>query len=510
MSIDQRKAGVLLSYMGEVVKILVNLIYTPIMLRLLGQSEYGLYQLVYSVVSYLSLLSLGFGSSYLRFYSRYKAQKDEDGVAKLNGMFMIIFCLISLICVGCGIVMLANIRSIFGTGLTENEYVTARILMGLLIMNLALTFPNSVFNCVITANEKFLFQKLLILLQNIFSPFLTLPLLLMGYGSVGMVLVTTFLTLVVLISNMLFCFKKLHIRFCLKKIQISLLKELWIFTFFIFLNQIIDQINWSVDKFLLGRLSGTIAVAVYGVGSQINTLYLQFSTSISNVFVPKVNRVVAETNDNVLLTDIFTKVGRIQFIVLGLILSGFIFFGYPFIKMWAGNEYKDAYVVAILLIAPVTVPLIQNLGIEIQRAKNMHKARAIVYLFIAIANIFISIPLIRMCGPTGAALGTTISLVAGNIIFMNWYYHVRMGLNMFHFWREIANFIPALIVPCMVGIIIAKFADITNVISLGVFAIVYTAVYGISIYFLGMNDSEKKLVEEPVGKILRKQRTEEK
>lgn len=139
MSIDQRKAGVLLSYMGEVVKILVNLIYTPIMLRLLGQSEYGLYQLVYSVVSYLSLLSLGFGSSYLRFYSRYKAQKDEDGVAKLNGMFMIIFCLISLICVGCGIVMLANIRSIFGTGLTENEYVTARILMGLLIMNLALT-----------------------------------------------------------------------------------------------------------------------------------------------------------------------------------------------------------------------------------------------------------------------------------------------------------------------------------------------------------------------------------
>ena len=62
----------------------------------------------------------------------------------------------------------------------------------------------------------------------------------------------------------------------------------------------------------------------------------------------------------------------------------------------------------------------------------------------------------------------------------------------------------------MVGIIIAKFADITNVIRLGVFVIVYTVVYGISIYFLGMNDSEKKLVEEPVGKILRKQRIEEK
>ena len=211
MHINQRKAGVILSYAGEIVKILVSLVYTPIMLRLLGQSEYGLYQLVYSVVSYLSLLSLGFGSSYLRFYSRYKAQKDEDGVAKLNGMFMLIFCSISVICILCGIVMIGNIRGIFGTGLTDSEYETARVLMGLLIINLAMTFPNSVFNCSITAHEKFLFQKLLILLQNLFSPFLTLPLLIMGYGSIGMVSVTTFLTFAVLLSNLFYCFKKLHI-----------------------------------------------------------------------------------------------------------------------------------------------------------------------------------------------------------------------------------------------------------------------------------------------------------
>lgn len=504
MKINQRKAGVILSYAGEIVKILVNLIYTPIMLRLLGQSEYGLYQLVYSVVSYLSLLSLGFGSSYLRFYSRYKAQKDENGVAKLNGMFMIIFCSISVICVLCGSVMIGNIRGIFGTGLTNAEYETARILMGMLIINLAMTFPNSVFNCSITANEKFLFQKFLILLQNIFSPFLTLPLLIMGYGSVGMVLVTTFLTFVLLLSNIFYCFKKLHIRFEFKKFQAGLLKEMWVFTFFIFLNQIIDQVNWSVDKFLLGRFAGTTAVAVYGVGGQINTMYQQFSTSISNVFVPKVNRIVAESNDNNQLTKLFARVGRIQFIVLDLILSGFIFFGYPFVKMWAGEEYGASYAVAILLIVPVTVPLVQNLGIEIQRAKNMHKVRSIVYLFIAIANVFVSIPLIKLMGPAGAALGTAISLFAGNIIFMNWYYHARIGMNMIYFWQEIAKFIPALIAPCVVGIAIMKFVNITGLVKLGVFAGIYAAVYGLSMYFLGMNEEEKQLVMGPIRKIIRK------
>ena len=147
------------------------------------------------------------------------------------------------------------------------------------------------------------------------------------------------------------------------------------------------------------------------------------------------------------------------------------------------------------------MPLIQNLGIEIQRAKNMHKARAIVYLFIAIANVVISIPLIKLMGPIGAALGTAISLIAGNIIFMNWYYHARIGMNMFYFWKEIAKFIPALIVPCVVGTAIMKFVNITGLVKLGMFAIIYTVIYGVSMYFLGMNAEEKQLIMGPIKRI---------
>ena len=504
MKINQRKAGVILSYLGEIVKILVNFAYTPIMLRLLGQSEYGLYQLVYSVVSYLSLLSLGFGSSYLRFYSRYKAEKDGDGIAKLNGMFMMIFCIISIICIFCGAIMLKNIHTIFGTGLTDAEYSTAKILMCVLIINMAITFPNSVFNCLITAYEKFFFQKLLILLQNIFSPFFTLPLLILGYGSIGMVSITTFLTFILLLTNAFYCFEKLQIRFKFCGFKLELLKEMSFFTFFIFLNQIIDQINWSVDKFLLGRLVGTTSVAVYGVGGQINTMYQSFSTSISNVFVPKVNKIIAETNNNNELNRIFAKVGRIQFIVIMLILSGFIFFGRAFITIWAGDRYDVSYIVAELLIVPITIPLIQNLGIEIQRAKNMHKARSVIYIMIAVVNVFISIPLIKIMGPVGAALGTSVSLIVGNIFFMNWYYQKRIGLDMMYFWKQILGFVPALIIPCIIGLSFMKYVNITGVGKLGLYSVVYAAVYLLSMYFFGMNDDEKILVMGPIKKVIRK------
>ena len=105
-------------------------------------------------------------------------------------------------------------------------------------------------------------------------------------------------------------------------------EEMAIFSFYIFINAIIDQINWSVDKFIIGRFRGTVAVAVYGLASQLNTYYLSLSTSISNVFIPRVNRMVAANDDRRELTNLFTRIGRIQFILLSLICSGLIFLAF--------------------------------------------------------------------------------------------------------------------------------------------------------------------------------------
>ena len=398
MKNNQLRIGVILSYITMFAQNIIGILYTPIMLRLLGKSEYGLYQLVYSVVSYLGLLSFGFGSAYVRFYSRYKVKNDKDGIARLNGMFITIFLIIALISILAGSVLIFNVELIFKQGLTPSEISTARILMILMVFNLAVTFPSSVFDSYVTAYECYFFQRVVSLLQTVLNPFLTLPLLLMGYKSISLVVVTTILTVGKFIINMYYCRKKLDMQFKFKDMQFSLLKEIWVFSFFIFLNMIVDQINWSVDKFILGMFGGTIAVAVYAVGGQINTLYMSLSTSVSSVFIPRINTIVADNNDNNQLTDIFTKVGRIQFIVLALVLFGFILLGKYFISIWAGDGYDSAYYVVLLLIIPVTVPLIQNLGIEIQRAKNMHKFRSILYFIIAIGNVLISIPLTKVYG----------------------------------------------------------------------------------------------------------------
>ena len=504
---NQKKAGVILSYTSEAIKIMTALLYTPVMLRLLGQSEYGLYQLVHSVVSYLGLLSLGFTSAYVRYFSIAKAKGLEDEVARLNGMFMTIFLVIAGIAALCGGVMVSNIRALFSSGLTDQEYEKARILMVLMVFNLSISFPNSVFNCIVSAHERFFFQRSLTVLQNLLNPFLTLPLLLMGYGSVGMVLVTTVITLAKLVTDVWYVFHKLHARFLFHGFNFTLLKDIWAFTFFIFLNQIIDQINWSIDRFLLGRMIGTTAVAVYGLGAQINTLYVQMSTTISSVFAPQINRMVVQRNDNHELSELFTRVGRIQFILLSLILSGFIFVGHPFMKIWGGSKsYGESYYVALLLIVPSTVPLIQNLGIEIQRAKNMHRARSVVYFCIALANVIVSIPLIKKYGVLGAPIGTAVSIAVGNVLFMNWYYDKRIGLEIFRFWENIMSFLPAFIVPILFGVIITHFWPTEKLSSIIVFAVAYGAVFFASIWLWGMNTDEKDMIRNLYCKIVRRKK----
>ena len=88
----------------------------------------------------------------------------------------------------------------------------------------------------------------------------------------------------------------------------------------------------------------------------------------------------------------------------------------------------------------ITTPLIQNVGIEIQRAKNMHQFRSWLYLFMAAGNILINIPLVQNYGGFGAAIGTSLSYLIGNGLIMNIYYHQKIGLNMLYFWKELSIF----------------------------------------------------------------------
>ena len=479
------------------------------MIRLLGQNEYGLYNTVASTISMLSVLSLGFNSGYIRYYSLYKKRNDYNAINKLNGLFLMIFIIIGLIGLICGLFLSFHLDLVFDAGLTKEEYNTARVLMLLLTVNLTVSFPMSVFQNIITAHERFVFLKLLGMLKNILGPLIIYPLLLRGYRSIAMVTVSVSVSVLVDAIYIVYVLVFMKEKFVFHNFEKGIFVSLFTYTIFIAVNTFIDQINWNIDKLLLGRFRGTSEVAIYSVGYTLYQFYMLFSTSIAGVFTPRIHSTVNRTKDDILLqkkelTELFTRVGRIQFLILGLVASGIIFWGKYFISIWAGKEYSNAYYVSLLLILPASISLIQTLGIEIQRAENKHQFRSVAYSIMALINLGLSIILCQRYGAIGSAFGTAFSLIVGNGIIMNIYYHRKCNLDILFFWRNISRQSLGIILPIITGVILVHCVPLNSIAMFLTCTIVFTIIYCVSMWFFGMNDYEKELFRKPLNKVIRR------
>ena len=496
MPINQLKAGVVLNYVVIILNTVVGLLYTPYMLRMMGQSEYGLYSLVASVIAYLTVLDLGFGNAIVRYTAKFRAEKKTEEQYEMFGMFFLLYLVIGIIAFGIGLGLYFNVGTLFGDTMTAVELGRARIMMLLLVANLAFTFPMSIWGSIIQAYEDFVFQKSLNIFRIILNTAVMICLLHFGYKAVAMVVVQTIFNVLTLVVNFIYCRKKLniHIYFRFKHFHWGFLKEVAIYSFWIFLNAIMDRVYWSTGQFVLGAMVGTAAVAVFAIAIQLEGMYMQFSTAISSVFLPKVTAMVATNRSRKEISDLFIRTGRIQYIVLAYILSGFIIFGRQFIELWAGAGYSDAYIISLLFFIPLTVPLIQNLGITILQARNEMKFRSVLYIIIALVSLAMQIVLTRYFGGIGCAMGVSGALVVGQILIMNVYYRRRQDLDIKTFWKEISkmSIIPIVLIFSSMLVIRHFFAlDSWGKLILGIaaFSLVYIPLF----FRFSMTDDERNL-----------------
>ncbi len=502
--LNQLKVGALLSYISLGLTNIISIVYTPIMLRLLGQSEYGLYNLSNSVIGYLGVLDFGLGNAIVRYTAKYRAEEDKDGESNLNGLFIIVYSIIAILVMMCGGILCLNISNLFSKTLSIEEISRMKILMTLMIFNLAISLPGGIFGAIITAYERFIFPKILGIIRVIINPLIMIPLLFMGYKSIGMTIITTAINLIYIFVNMYYCFKILKIKIRFKNLDFSILNEVMGYSFFVFLGMIVDKIYWSTDQFILGAIKGTTIVAIYAVGSTFNTYYMNFSTAISGVFLPKVTKMVTKNATDKELSDLFIKVGRIQFIIMSFILSGFLLVGENFINIWAGKGYEDAYLIALVVMVPLTIPLIQNMGITILQAKNMQKFRSNVYIGIAILNVMLSIPLGKLLGGLGCALATSFAMILGNIIIINIYYYKKIHINIPLFWKNISKMSIPVVISLFLSELVKGVIDGTGFLSIILIGSIFTLIFIPLMWCMGMNNYEKGLFISPIKKILKK------
>lgn len=493
-----------MSYAQIAMSMLYNVLFTPFVLRALGQGEYGIYALCTSVISYLGMFQFSFGTTYMRYSIKYNAEGNRRKAEELNGMFLEVFAIITLAVLAAGLLIIANVELIFGSKITPGEYRIARTLMKFMVLNAVLSVAGTPFGVQVTAHEEFVFQKLLAMLETLIKVAVLFPLLMLGMRSIALVGVSTLLSLAAFSANLFFVLARLRIRFRFTHFDFSLFREMGVFSFFIFLQSMMDMINWQMDRFLIARFRGSGEVGIYSVGAQINVIYINLGAAMTVLYVPKANRLIAQGQEDSILTGLMIQIGRLQFLICAFLLSAFVFFGKAFLSFYAGAGYENAYWVAVLLMAPLVIPLSMDLWYHIARAKGKHKTSTAVFCGVAFLNLLLSIPFCRKYGEIGAAAGTCIGMFAANNVFQIWYAHKVIKLDMKRWAWNILRMVPSLMPPILAGIVMSLFAEMKTVPQFIGCCVMYTAVSAASFWLFAINREEKEMLSKPFHRIMGK------
>ena len=319
MSVNQLKTGAFLSYVSIALNMVIGLLYTPYMLHMLGQSEFGLYSLAASLIAYLTVLDLGFGNAIVRYTAKFQAEGKNDELEQMFGMFFLLYIGIGIIALIAGLFLFDNVENIFSAKMSLEEVRKMRIMLGLMTFNLAFTFPMSIWGSIMTAYERFVFQRIVSIVRSVLNPIIMVALLTIGYKAIAMVIVTTLFNVITLCINWWYCKHRLYIKIRFARFKWKFLREVSIYSFWIFLNAIMDRIYWNTGQFILGVYRGTEAVAIYSVAIQLKDIFYMFSTAITGVFLPKIVTMISQGASEQEVSNLFIRTGRIQYIIMSFI-----------------------------------------------------------------------------------------------------------------------------------------------------------------------------------------------
>ena len=490
---NQVKWGIILSYLLILLNTLFGFLVTPYMIGCLGEAEYGVYKTISSLTASLMVLDLGLGSTVTRYIATYKAKGEDTRISNFVAMSLL---QATVLCIVVGIVTIPvyhSVDSAYARTFSLEQIQTAKTLLLLMMGNMMIHIIENVINGVITGVNNFLVGNGMKVLRLVFRIFLLLALLSRYHDSRVIVLVDIGVSVFVLSAELFFVVVKQKIKIKLSHWDKIVFIESGKYTALMFLQNISIQFNGNVDTILIGALISATSVTIYSMSLIIFGLYENLSSAISSVMLPSVVKLVEMQAKPEELQKCVQKVGRLQFAVLGAALGGYIILGKDFYRLWMGKMYEDCYWLTLILIIPVTLPMLQNVALSILRAQNKMGYRTITLLFGSLINVVISIVGIRYIGYWGAAIGTAAYSIS-NLILMNIYYHRQLKFKiLFLFSNIFSRTIICIALSMLVASIMHSFCN-SGWGGFLVCAGVYSIVYILLMIVWGFNSEEKALL----------------
>lgn len=492
----QIKIGAILSYFIFFFNIVCGLLYTPWMIRKIGTEDYGLYILVTTFLHYF-VVDFGIWQAVTKILSRKRAEGDEEGVKKVLGITTKLYLALDLVVICVLLIVYPNIERLF-PNLSPEQIVSFKNVFMIAAVFSVLSFPFGFVKGVFVSYEYYIQTKVFELLLKVFIILFTVIALSLGGGLYALVLCYGLAPFIINVSRVVYLWRK-GLRVNIRAKGKEILKELFTVSGWVLLIVFSELFINNIAPSILAARSTIIQVSIFGIGLTIYNYFYSFAMSINGLFLPRVTeyRVKGEYSQ---IHSLALRVGRIQCILLGAVLGGFITCGVDFLTLWLGPDFHQSYFVAMIIMCPMMIIAMLHIETVNLFVSDLVKYQAISMFLTAALSVSLALTLTPSLGAIGAAIaiGTANSIFM--ICLMLHYYKKYLGFSLGDYFKKVLPVILVLVISTVIVLVTRRFVTVDNtLLSFVINAVIFIFLYCLMMSFV-LNQYEKDSLKKILNK----------
>ncbi len=423
------KTATIISYISIAINILSGLFFTPWLIKQIGDGDYGIYSIATSIITLL-IMDFGISEAVAKFVAKYRTEGREDEVNNLIGLVFKIYLLLSVIFLTVFIVFYFFVGNVY-KGLSSNEIDKLRQVYIVVAAYNVFAFMFTPLSGIMLAYEHLISLRFSDILIRLTTILVSVFMILAGGGVLAVVIANAVGGIMGIVYK-LFVIQRAH-RF---KVNISYknkeqLKDIISFSVWIAVMIIAQRCIYSITPSVLGALADSAEVTKFSLASTLEGYVYSFGSAIASLYLARLTRILAE-NDKNEFNSLLKRTGKIQIILVLLVLVGFICAGDSFIELWLGQGYRDVYFCTILVLLPDVLLwpfMICGTGLTVV---GHIKEYALMHVVMAGINVLAEVLLVGAYGAIGAAVGVFIATcVKGVLVVFAYKKYLPMRLGIF-------------------------------------------------------------------------------
>lgn len=491
---QQLRASALISYVAIVLSMASGVLYTPWMIAKIGQSDYGLYTLADSLIAFIAI-DFGLGTAVSKFLSAHRAASDVERERQFLGIAFRLFSIVALVLTVVLVALYFRIDSIYAQ-LNQTEIERLKVIYVITGLYVVAAFPFKPLEGMLVAYEEFVFMRSLDLATKALTVGMIVGALFFGKGLYAVVGLTALVRMIRVLVELVYVRRRLGLHVDLRTRDRNITTSIFQLSAWTTTTSVASRFTFLVAPTILGALSGSNEIAVFGVASTIEGYAYSVAYAFQGLFLPRVARILhKDQSDMASVEDLMIRVGRFQILVLGLVVVGFILLGDEFFRLWIGAGFDGAYAVALLLIVPGIIYYTQEIAQTTLLAMGKVHFQAYARILMAVVSVALSVALASKYGALGAGIGICAGSLAGNAGLMNVVYSRLLGLNMWRFYREChGRWLPVGLLTLGLGIGFGQMLPAYSWALFGMQGIAIVLVYVLGAWFFYLRADEKQMI----------------